>query len=51
MAGNIDATAPAHDVADGASRARPAGHRRDIAVGGDTSDWNPADDRQHARDE
>lgn len=36
-----------HDVADGAPRARLPGEGRDIAVGGDTSRWNPPDRGDH----
>lgn len=39
--------AVAHDVADGAPRARPPGERSDVAICGDLASGNPPDDCEH----
>jgi hypothetical protein len=43
---HVAPAASAHDVADGARGSRAPGERRDVAVGGDLSRWNPPHDRQ-----
>src|SRR5438105_2350914 len=46
MAGHVGPLALAHDVADGAPRARPARSRSHVAVGRDAPWRNPANDCQ-----
>jgi len=43
MAGDVAGLAVPHDIAHGASRARPAGELGDVAVGGYPARRNPAD--------
>src|SRR5688500_5434822 len=49
VAGNAHRVALAHDVADGAARARAAGGRGDVPIGGDTARRDSPDGSEHAR--
>ena len=49
MAGDGRVARRAHDVADGAMRARPAGCRRDVAIGRDAPMGNTSDDAAYSR--
>ena len=48
VAGDAGVVAVAHDVADGAGGARPAGQHGHVAVGRDPARRDAADDRYHA---
>src|SRR5262245_36141028 len=48
VTGDVRRRAGAHDVADGARRARPPGQRRHVTVGGDAAARNAAHGGQHA---